>query len=276
MKKIFTKILVAVMILTVAGASACKNRGEAGKQKEINMVELEALEALEQQIEENVYPLPTSAEVIKHLTDMDLGYILGATNPPENVGNYVESYSRSVNMGVYGADLSYATLYNMQQDVIDYLASIRTLTLEQNLAKIYDESLYNEIKVNFDNRDALVTILTDAFDRTYSIMVDAGQANLALLMVGGAWIEGMYLTLAVSESGAHLSGFEPVLLEQKKSFELFEEMASSYSDDPQVARILAAVQPVREIYSDVGTSLIMEDVEALKRAVNTVRAELVK
>ena len=70
MKKICTKILVAAMILTVAGASACKNRGEARKQKEINMVELEALE---QQIEENVYPLPTSAEVNKQPTDMDLG-----------------------------------------------------------------------------------------------------------------------------------------------------------------------------------------------------------
>jgi hypothetical protein len=53
-------------------------------------------------------------------------------------------------------------------------------------------------------------------------MVDAGQANLAVLMVGGAWVEGMYLTLSVSESGAHLSGFESVLLDQKKSFELFE------------------------------------------------------
>lgn len=273
MKKIFTKILVAVMILTVAGASACKNRGGAKKQKEINVIELEALE---QQIEENVYPLPTSAEVIKKLTDLDLGYILGATNPPENVGNYVESYNRSVNLGVYGADLSYATLYNMQQDVIDYLASIRTLALEQNLSMIYDESLYDEIKANFDNRDVLVSTLTDAFDRTYSYMVDAGQANLALLMVGGAWIEGMYLTLAVSESGAHLSGFESVILEQKKSFELFGELAGTYSDDPVVARILAAVQPVRDIYDSLSTSLTMEDIEALKRAVNTVRAELVK
>ena len=126
MKKTLAKILVAVMIVTVAGASSCKNRGESRKQKEINPVELEALE---KKIEENVYPLPTSAEVIKKLTDMDLGYILGATNPPDNARNYVESYNRSVNLGVYGADLSYSTLYNMQQDVIDYLAAIRTLAL---------------------------------------------------------------------------------------------------------------------------------------------------
>lgn len=273
MKKIFTKILVAAMIVAVAGSYSCKNRGESKKMKEINRLELEALE---QKIEENVYPLPTSAEVIKQLTEMDLGYILGSTNPAGNVSNYVESYNRSVNLGVYGADLSYSTLYNMQQDVIDYLSAIRSLALEQNLSKIYDESLYDRIRSNFDNRDTLVNILTEAFDRTYAYMVDAGQANLAMLMVGGAWVEGMYLTLAVSESGGHLSGFESVLLEQKESFELFEELAKPHNEDPLVARMLAQLQPVREFYAGVGTSLTMEQIEAMKIAVTSIRADLIK
>jgi hypothetical protein len=273
MKKTFTKMLVVVMIVTAAGSYSCKNRGETKNQKKINMVELENLE---EKIEENVYPLPTSAEVIKKLADMDLGYILGSTNSPDNARNYVESYNRSVNLGVYGADLSYATLYNMQQDVIDYLSAIRTLALEQNLSKIYDESLYDRIKANFDNRDTLVTILTSAFDNTYSYMVDAGQANLALLMVGGAWVEGMYLTLTVSESGGHLSGFESVLLDQKKSFELFEELSRPHAEDPLVARLLAVVQPVRDVYATLGTSLTMENIEAMKKAVNAVRSELIK
>jgi len=273
MKKSFTKLLVAVLILTVAGVSACKNRGESRKQKEINAVELGDLE---QKIEENVYPLPTSAEVIKRLTDMDLGYILGAINPPANARNYVESYNRSVNLGVYGADLSYVTLYNMQQEVIDYLAAIRTLALEQNLSKIYDESLYDRIKASFDDRDTLVTILTDAFDRTYSYMLDAGQANLSVLMLGGAWVEGTYLTLLVSESGAHVSGFETALLSQRKAFEEFDELAAAYNSDPLVSRLLTALQPIRDLYAGLGEGLTLEDIERLKQTVTTVRAELIK
>ena len=41
-------------------------------------------------------------------------------------------------------------------DVIDYLAALHDMSLEQNLAKIYDPYLYDEIKANFDNRDTLV------------------------------------------------------------------------------------------------------------------------
>lgn len=207
---------------------------------------------------------------------MDLGYILGAINPPANARNYVESYNRSVNLGVYGADLSYVTLYNMQQEVIDYLAAIRTLALEQNLSKIYDESLYDRIKASFDDRDTLVTILTDAFDRTYSYMLDAGQANLSVLMLGGAWVEGIYLTLLVSESGAHVSGFETALLSQRKAFEEFDELAAAYNSDPLVSRLLTALQPIRDLYAGLGEGLTLEDIERLKQTVTTVRAELIK
>lgn len=273
MKKIITRILIAVMILAAAGMYSCKNRSEIKKQKEINVVQKGVID---QEIEENVYPLPTSAEVIKQLTDMDLGYILGATNPPENRKNYLESYKRSVNLGVYGADLSYTTLYNMQQDVVDYLAALRELANEQNLSKIYDESLYDQIKNNFDNRDTLVSILTDAFDRTYGYMVKSDQANLALLMVGGAWVEGMYLTMAVSESGQHLSGFEKVLLDQKASFDLFLELAQPHLDDPMVTRIVSSIQPIKDVYATLGTSLTMQQIEILKKAINGVRAELVQ
>lgn len=273
MKKIFIYSLVVVITLTVISLSSCKNRSASKIQKE---KERQEIEAMEKKIEENVYPLPTSAEVIKKLTYMDLGYILGATNLPENVSRYVTSYSRSVNVGIYGADLSYVTLYNLQQSVIDYLAAIRSLTLEQNLSKIYDETLYDRIKANFDDRDSLVTILTNAFDRTYSYMVDAGEANLGLLMVGGAWVEGVYLTLAVSESGSHLSGFEAALLDQKKAFELFEELTTPYADDAMVSKMLKELEPLREVYASLGTSLTFDQIEVIKEAVNKVRPKLIQ
>ncbi len=267
------KVLVAVMIIIVAGALSCKNRSDSRSQRHLSLPELKDME---QRIEENVYPLPTSAEVIKRLTDMELGYIVGATNPHGNASSYVASYNRSVNLGIYGADLSYVTLYNMQQDVLDYLSAIRTLALELHLSQVYDESLYERIKVNFDNKDTLVTILTDAFDRTYSYLVEAGQTNLALLVVGGAWVEGFYLTLSVSELAGHLSGFEVSLIDQKKSFDMFEEIASPLKDDPLVARLLETLKPVREVLAPIGTSLTMQQIEQMKEAAFKVRSELVK
>ena len=51
------------------------------------------------------------------LTDLEVGYMIGLTNPAENVKKYYMSDTRSINLGVYGADLSYVSLYNNHQEV---------------------------------------------------------------------------------------------------------------------------------------------------------------
>jgi hypothetical protein len=273
MKTTLIKMFAAVMIIAVAGLYSCKNREGYKNQK---VIPTQEKQQIEQKIEKNVYPLPTSAEVIKRLSDFDLGFIIGLSNPPANAKNYVSAYSRAVNVGIYGADLSYATLYNVQQDVIDNLGAIRTLSNDLNLSKLYDESLYQKIKSQFDNRDTLVSILADAYSKTYSYMVDGGQENLAILMVGGAWAEGVYLTASVSESGNHLTGFESLMLEQKKSFELFEETSKPFANDELVKKFMKDVEPIRDVYAKIGTSLTMQNIEDLKKAIATVRATLVK
>jgi hypothetical protein len=94
------------------------------------------------------------------MTELEVGYIIGISNPVENAKKYFDSQPRAKNLGVYGADLSYATLYNQQQDVINYLDVIRSLSNELNMSKIYNEDLYAQIKKNFDNKNELVKILT--------------------------------------------------------------------------------------------------------------------
>jgi hypothetical protein len=271
MKKTGISLIIPVLLLAVAGLVSCKERKSAEQQK----IEIDQRGEIEKQIEENVYPLPTSAEVIKLLTDLDVGYIIGISNPVENASGYVTSRSRAANLGVYGADLSYATLYNIQQEVTKYLGAIRTLANELNMSKIYDEKLYTDIKENFDNRDELVSILTVAFNNTYYYLNENDQQSLAILMIGGAWLEGMYITTNISESVYHVEGIVRVLLEQKESFELFLKIAEPYAEDPMVKEFLELVGPVKNVYTGLSSSLSEADVAAITKVVAEARDKLV-
>ena len=185
------------------------------------------------------------------LTDLEVGYIIGISNPVENTKKYFSSTKRAINLGVYGADLSYATLYNMQQMVINYLDAIRSLSNELNMSKIYNAELYDSIKKNYDNRDELVRILTNAFNDTYVYLAENDQQPLALLVVGGAWVEGMYLTTHVSEAAYQVAGISKVLLEQKKSFELFLEITQPYANDPSVSDFVESLILSRKYMKDL-------------------------
>ncbi|MGI6338965.1 MAG: hypothetical protein ACOXZV_06250 [Bacteroidales bacterium] len=272
MKKAIVITILPLLLIGFSVLSSC--RGKASK-KEIKKVDIEQAKTLEGEIEKNVYPLPTSAEVISMLTDLEVGYIIGISNPVENAKKYFTSSSRAINMGVYGADLSYATLYNIQQAVIDYLEAIRSIANELNMAQIYDESLYEKIKVNFDNRDELVKILTEAFNNTYAYLSENDQQSLALLVVGGAWVEGMYLTTHVSEAAYQIAGIAKVLLEQKSSFELFLEISKPYLEDPNLNDFVNKLEPMKKVYEGIGTSLTNQNIIDITKAIEGIRGQVI-
>ena len=275
MKKTMAVVMLPVLILSFTGMISCKNRASRQEREEQKKIELQQVETIETEIEKNVYPLPTSAKVIKMLSELEVGYIIGISNPVENTKKYFSSTRRATNMGVYGADLSYATLYNIQQEVINYLNAIRSLANELNMSKIYDESLYDRIKNNFDDRDTLVAILTEAFNSTYGYLSDNDQQALALLVVGGAWVEGMYLTTHVSEAAYNVAGIAGVLLEQKKSFELYLEITQPYANDPGLSEFINMLDPMKKVYDGLSTSLTNKNIIDITKAIEEIRSKVV-
>jgi len=275
MKKTIAALLLPLLLagfMIVTSTSSCKNRGK-GEQKKIEMDEADTIL---NQMEKKVYPLPTSAEVIRMLTDLEVGYIFGIANPVENSKKYIKSTDRAINLGGYGADLSYATLYNMQQEVLNYLSALRSLANELNMSQIYDESWYEKIRKNFDNRDELVKILTEAFQSTYAYLVENNQETLALLVVGGAWVEGMYLTTHVSEAAYQVAGISKNLLEQKESFNTFLEVTKPYENEEDIKNFLAILEPIKKVYEGLTTSLTQQNIIDITKAIEGIRAQIIK
>ena len=271
MKRIITAIMLPLVILGLIFITSCKGKDSKDQKK----IELEQMDTLKGQIGSHVYPLPSSAEVIKMLQDLEVGYIFGISNPVENTRKYFKSDARAINMGVYGADLSYATLYNIQQELINYLDAIRSLAAELNMSQIYDPTLYDKIRQNFDYKDQLVKILTEAFDETYAYLSDNEQEPLALLVVGGAWVEGMYLTTHVSEAAYQVAGISKNLLEQKSSFELYIDITKPYLNDPIVGDFVKKLDPIKKVYEVLGTSLTEKNIMDITNAIEEVRSQII-
>jgi hypothetical protein len=122
----------------------------------------------------------------------------------------------------------------------------------------------------------LVKILTSAFNDTYAYLSENDQQPLALLVVGGAWVEGMYLTTHVSEAAYQVAGISKVLLEQKKSFDIFLEITKPYLNDPSVSDFVKVLDPVKKVYEGIGTSLTEQNIKDITKVIGDVREQIVK
>jgi hypothetical protein len=106
-------------------------------------------------------------------------------------------------------------------------------------------------------------------------MSENDQQTLALLVVGGAWVEGMYLTAHVSEAAYQNAEFSKVLLEQKKSFELYLDLTKPYLEDAMVSDFVKTLDPIKNVYAKLSTSLTMQDIQDITEAISIIRSKII-
>lgn len=69
------------------------------------------------------YALPSPVETAYLIQNSGVSYNMDLSNPTANVDNYSTTMQKALNFGVYGADLSYASLFNQTQTTIQYMAT---------------------------------------------------------------------------------------------------------------------------------------------------------
>ena len=175
----YTVILFALAISVVA----CKpvDNKKSAKQTVKPLLK----KTIEKQVKDVVYPLPTTFELTSMLNRIGADYILGLSNSTENADKYFTEKARALNLGVYGADLSYASTYNRKQETMLFLKASKTIIDNLEITSTYNETLVEDVEKNLDNKDQLVKLVTNSFYDTYEFLNKNGKANLSLLVVSG-------------------------------------------------------------------------------------------
>jgi len=163
------------------------------------------------------YPLPTSFYVTEMLNKAGAPYILSIANTTENVGKYFSQKEKALNLGIYGADLSYSSTYMMKQETMMYLKASSRLTDEMKISTAFNRTYIDRVEKNLNNGDSLILIISDSFFDTYSYLVENKKDVYALLVMAGSWIEGLYLTTQIALTSRDSSRFIEIIKQQETS-----------------------------------------------------------
>ena len=78
-------------------------------------------------------------------------------------GNYVTSDKQAINLGIYGADLSYATIFEENAISISYLDVVKSLASELGIGDVLGYDMIERAESNRTRQDSLVSIVSEAF-----------------------------------------------------------------------------------------------------------------
>lgn len=264
--KLFSFAILSGLI--AVGISSCSG-GKKEKKAEPKAVE----ETIEKEIKEYSYPLTSAFDVTNMLNEIEASYIVGISNNPEKATDYFSEKERSVNLGIYTADLAYATTYNQKAEVQNYFKASETLVRELDMTSAFDENLPDKIEANLDNKDSLVSIVTSMFQNAYAYLNKQGRTEVSYLVLSGTVIEGLYLTTHISENTFQNPELIKAILFQKEPLMKLESMMAKYKDSELVSDVYQDIVAINKIYAleEGTTSMTKEQVEKLTDSVTTMR-----
>jgi hypothetical protein len=269
---IFTIILAGFFLLSIP---ACKNRTSSEGTTTVRDTE-EVPDSKADVIHEiSEYPLPSSFDVTKLLVEAGASYILNLCNPVDNVNRYISLKSRALNLGVYGADLSYAATYNQAQETIQYLDVSRELLEDLEIEAGFNEELVTRVEHNLDNVDSLINIISESFFRTYQYLASNEQDDMSILVMAGSWVEALYITTQISLISKDNSEIIDIIVNQNASLEKLLEVMVPISVIDTGADVFEGLTGLLEVYQQSGTDFSPEQLKELINRTEALRKMII-
>ena len=221
------------------------------------------------------YPLPTSYEVTNLIYEAGAPYILTLSNDPQKAADYITQSDKALNLGVYGADLCYASTYMMKQRTMFYLEATKTMIDELGITTKFNMNYADRVENNLDDRDSIIQIVEASFFDTWDHMVSNEQDILARLMVSGSWIEGMYITTNIAKSSRDNTTFMEILATQNNSLNKLVSLLEPAQDVSEIAMIYKNLLELQKIYEGVGESMTTDQLDQVLSKVKELRDAVV-
>ena len=221
------------------------------------------------------YSLPSPVETAMIINNTNVLYTNDMLLSSEYVDFYETSDKQALALGVYSADLSYITMFDQQQDEIEYLADRKKLADKLGLLNVISDSIITELQESVTDKDRAMNIISEQFMEVNAFLEENNRTTSATLMVYGGWIEGLYLSVMLAGENVD-DNPELVQVISEQSFSLSDLIAllELYKDDEIVGKYLPDLKELFAIYQNLKTPMSQENFDQIKSKVKMIRSTI--
>ncbi|TNF31432.1 MAG: hypothetical protein EP314_00840 [Bacteroidetes bacterium] len=269
--------MVAVALLLSACSSEQKQAAEDVQPVVADEMSEEDLAKADEMIQNMPSPIEM-AILVKHAGGEYNSKLL---NDIKKLDGYVTNGKKTINMGVYSADVGYTSLYKQTQETVFYLNNVRKLSDAIGLTDAFDQAVFDRVESNIENRDSLLHILSGAYDVANEYLKENNRMNTSILMIAGGWVESMYLAANLGANGGRPEDIISLrILEQDVVLDKILAAMSLVQDDPLVDEFRTKLEALDKVLvgdeirigSGEEATVNAEKMEKVFEAIDEIRA----
>ena len=219
------------------------------------------------------YSMPSPIETAVLLKKAGASYDSDFLNPVENREKYSTISSKAFNMGIYGSDLSYTTIFDKTQEAMLYLACSKKLADGLGISGVFSDDVISRMEENMGNKDSLLAIISDSYWEADAYLKENDRASVSAMLIAGGWIEGLYIATRVEESLRKSKKNELIMeriAEQKLSLENLINLLDSYKNDEILNNLSLQLKDLKLEFDKVGSTSGETSVAEAKNGVATI------
>ncbi len=264
--------LLFIPILTLLFSVSCQNGVESQDVDDINIDDTDTVKVVAdtlhaKKVKKIFYNVPSPIEMANLMQKADVQFDKTLLNPISNKDKYVTIEKVALNLGVYGADLSYTRMFDQIQESVNILSAVRKLSDALGIPQDAGSFTISKMEDNMDNRDSLLAIITNTYASADSYLKENERGSTATLIIIGGWVEALYLATQVDNNNELIN---TRIAEQKYSLNNLIDLINSYPNNEAPAKYLPKLNELKSIFDKVDIKYERGDVVVDEKSKKTI------
>ena len=245
------------------------------------------------------YSVPSPIQLGQLLQKAGATYDKKVLNSLDNVSAYSTADSKALNLGVYGADLSYSAVFNQNQETMSYLSNSKKLAEQLGIMSSFSEDMMKRMNKNEGNKDSLLQIISELFLSSNEALKENDQSDVSVLVLAGGFIEGMYIGTQTAKTVKDNAAIYKRIAELRGSLNNLimlvatindsggpdvladlKSIKALYGEAPAAEKITATADTTKKTMTIGGgksnNTLTKDQIEKITEQVASIRAKIIK
>ncbi len=197
-----------------------------------------------------VFIIPSPIQTALLIQKSGAQYDKGMLNATTKSNSYSTKFQKCLNLGIYGADLGYTTLYDQTQDAIGYFNVTNSIANELGLASAFDKSLLSRFQKNLGNKDSMLVLVSAAYRSSNDFLKNNERNEEAALIIAGGWIETLNFAVKVQKTKNN-DDVKRRIAEQKNTLNNLISLLSAYQGNEEYTELIQKLTDLKSEYDKV-------------------------
>lgn len=242
---------ISIILFSFISCEDEKKNTKTPKRVETEVLEETKIEEKADRIKNIFYSLPSPLELTILFKKEGVEYHFDKLHTTDDRDRYITTVKKGLNLGVYGADLSYSGLFAKHSNAIKYFSVCQLIAADLGIGQTFQKEFITRLEDNANNKDTLLQVISDFFLENDSYLKDQNQQNISTFILIGGWIEGLYLGTNMVSEKTNATGVQDIIVGQLNSLDNLLILLTDVGKSQEMTNLKTNMELLREYYDEI-------------------------